>query len=93
MSNIYVHIPPPLPEQPPAMVAGNPEEQAATEESSYDPGDDTVEEVKAYVEENPDQAEQVLMMEQAGKNRVTLTDWLEESLEQPAEEPAPEGPT
>jgi hypothetical protein len=91
MSNVRIHIPPPPPEQEPTMVTGNPEEpQVASEE--YDPGEYTVDEVKAYVEENPDQAQQVLMAEQAGKARVTLIDWLEESVDE-EEAPAPEGPT
>lgn len=59
---------------------------------TYDPGDYTVEEVKEYVTDNPDQADEVLAAEQAGKNRTTLTDWLESQQAQPqlTDEPPPE---
>lgn len=42
----------------------------------YDPGGYTVDEVKAYVEANPDQRAAVTAAEQAGKARTTLLDWL-----------------
>jgi hypothetical protein len=45
--------------------------------SDYDPADHTVEEVKAYVEEHPDELEAVHEAEVEGKNRVTLIEWLE----------------
>ena len=45
-----------------------------------DPGNATVAEVQAYVEEHPDRAEAVLEAETAGKNRSTLVNWLEERL-------------
>lgn len=40
--------------------------------SKYDPGEHTVEEVLAHVEDHPDQLADVLDAEQAGKGRVTL---------------------
>jgi hypothetical protein len=43
---------------------------------AYDPGDDTVADVQAYVDANPDQRAAVLKAEKAGKNRTTLVDWL-----------------
>jgi hypothetical protein len=43
----------------------------------YDPGAETVADVQAYVEANPDQREAVLAAEKAGKNRSTLVTWLE----------------
>lgn len=42
----------------------------------YRPADHTVDEVKAYVTEHPDEAQTVLAAEVAGNNRVTLVDWL-----------------
>lgn len=60
-----------------------PEPQAPTEPrgEAYDPGEHTVNEVKAYVEDNPDEAQAVLDAEQAGENRVTLVAWLEGQAE------------
>ena len=49
----------------------------AEPKDDFDPADNTVEEVQAYVEANPDQRDSVLKQEKAGKNRSTLTDWLE----------------
>lgn len=46
------------------------------DDGAYDPSDHTVDEVKTYVEENPDQREAVLAAEQDGKNRSTLVDAL-----------------
>lgn len=51
-------------------------EVAAAEEGPYDPGDHLVDDVKAYVTEHPDQRDEVLAAEEAGKNRVTLVEWL-----------------
>lgn len=85
MSNVRVYIPPPPDDRP--VSTGEEPQQAM-----YDPGEYTVEEVKGYVEENPDQAEQVLAAEQEGKARVTLVDWLEE-LPPPEEEAPPEEAT
>jgi IPT/TIG domain len=42
----------------------------------FDPSDHTVTEVQDYVTANPDQRAAVLAAEQAGKNRVTLVNWL-----------------
>lgn len=44
----------------------------------YDPGDDTVADVQAYVEANPGERQAVLAAERAGKDRSTLVAWLEE---------------
>jgi len=43
----------------------------------YDPAAHTVTEVIGYVEDNPDQLEDVIAAEQAGKDRVTLITHLE----------------
>jgi hypothetical protein len=42
----------------------------------FNPSAYSVAEVKAYVDDNPDERAYVLQMEQAGKGRVTLIDWL-----------------
>lgn len=42
----------------------------------FDPGEHTVDEVKDYVDANPDEAQDVLDAELDGKNRVTLVEWL-----------------
>jgi hypothetical protein len=49
-----------------------------TEPAGYDPGEHTVDEVKAYVEAHPDERQAVLDAETAGKARSTLLAWLEE---------------
>lgn len=43
----------------------------------FDPADYTVEEVKAYVEANPETADAVLELESNGKNRSGLLSFLE----------------
>lgn len=45
--------------------------------AGFDPGEHTVDEVKAYVGEHPDERQAVLDAERAGKNRTTLVEWLE----------------
>ena len=42
----------------------------------YDPSAYTVTEVQEYVTAHPGERGNILAMEQNGKNRVTLTDWL-----------------
>jgi hypothetical protein len=44
-------------------------------------GDHTIDEVKSFVEDNPELAAAVLAQEQAGKNRTTLVDWLATIIE------------
>ena len=46
------------------------------DEEAFDPGDYTIDDVKAHVEQNPGERDAVLAAEVAGKNRVTLVDWL-----------------
>lgn len=48
----------------------------AGEGDTFDPSDYSVADVKAYIEENPDERAAVLEAEQAGKGRTTLIDWL-----------------
>lgn len=42
----------------------------------FDPAAHTVDEVKAYADEHPEEIEELLEAEEAGKNRITLVDWL-----------------
>ena len=44
--------------------------------SDFDPGEYTVDEVKTYVEEHPDEVDDVLEKEVGGKDRSTLVNWL-----------------
>jgi hypothetical protein len=46
----------------------------------YDPAAHTVDEVKEFVTEHPDEAQAMYDAELAGKNRATLISWLEENL-------------
>lgn len=48
----------------------------ASPKGDFDPGDYTVDDVKAYVSEHPDQTAAVTKAEQSGKNRTSLLDWL-----------------
>jgi hypothetical protein len=48
-----------------------------SDEEGYDPGEHTVTEVIGYVEDNPQDLEEVLAAEEAGKARVTLISHLE----------------
>lgn len=63
--------------------AGTPRsvEQQAVEpqavEGPFDPGDHTVAEVEAYVDEHPEEADRILDLEEEGKNRTTLVTFLE----------------
>jgi PKD repeat protein len=50
-------------------------------EEEYDPADHTVTEVIGYVEDNPEELEDVIEAEQAGKARVTLLTHLESMRE------------
>jgi hypothetical protein len=43
---------------------------------AFDPGDHSIADVKAYIEANPDELDDVLAAEEAGKGRVTLIEWL-----------------
>jgi hypothetical protein len=62
------------------MEGGDGEEPPPEEPDVFDPGDYTVAEVEAYVDAYPDQLEEVLDAEEAGKNRTTLVAWLEARL-------------
>lgn len=46
-------------------------------DETFDPAAHTIDEVKAWVEANPDYRVDVLEAESLGKNRVTLVEWLE----------------
>jgi hypothetical protein len=62
--------PPPAPGRP----------SRPTEETGYDPGDHLIREVKAYQAEHPEETQELLDKELAGKNRATLVAWLQEQL-------------
>lgn len=68
-----------------ADLLGEDTEVEDTEEESEDDVLDTaaltVDEVKEYVEENPDEAEAILADEEDGKNRSSLVKWLSEFIE------------
>ena len=52
-------------------------DQEEVQDEEFDPGDYTVDEVKEYVDANPDSAREILDAEIAGKNRSTLVTYLE----------------
>lgn len=60
--------------------------------SEMDPGEHTVDEVKKYAEEHPDEVQDILDAEREGKNRTSLVTWLEgqpragESVDQPEQD-------
>lgn len=56
---------------------------------NYDPSEHNVDEVKAYVEENPAEAKSVLEAEKAGKDRSTLVAHLEGVVDGQHEAPEP----
>ena len=57
------------------------DQTAAGDDGGYDPGEDTVADVRAYVDRHPDQAAGVLESERAGKARSTLLADLERIVE------------
>jgi hypothetical protein len=64
-------------EEPPDEYDPNAPEQDHPLEVGYDPAAHTVTEVIGYVEDNPDQLDDVVAAEEAGKARVTLLTHLE----------------
>lgn len=52
-----------------------------TSQQTFDPADGTVDEAKTFVEEHPEAAQEVLEAERDGKDRTTLTSWLEEAVD------------
>lgn len=58
----------------------------AADDTGFDPADHTVEDVKAYVEANPDEAELVFAAEAEGKDRSTLIAWLNDFLNSRADD-------
>lgn len=61
---------------PPTIPAPEPEPTPEPKASPFDPGEHTVAEVEEYVDAHPDERGRVLDAERAGKDRVTLVDWL-----------------
>lgn len=68
---------------PRSMPAGG--EEPPPEDDIYDPADYTVAEVTEYAEANPDQIEDLIAAEEAGKNRSTLIAELERLLVETSE--------
>lgn len=56
-------------------------------EDTYNPGDHKVDEIKAYVEEHPEEAQAVLEAEQGGENRSTLVKALQAVVDNQHEAP------
>jgi hypothetical protein len=53
-------------------------DQADSADPDFDPADHTVDEVKAYIEEHPEQTDAILELEEEGKARVSLLSLAEE---------------
>lgn len=64
--------------EPPPEEGGEPSESGLG--VGFDPAAHTVDEVKAYADEHPDDIEELLEAEAAGKNRSTLIAYLEERV-------------
>lgn len=47
----------------------------------YDPADYNIAQVKEFISEHPDLAEDVLASEESGENRATLVKWLNETID------------
>jgi hypothetical protein len=69
------------------LLSASPEDQAEDETQSetevevgYDPAAHSVDDVKQFVTEHPDEAQAIYDAEEAGKNRATLMSWLEEQM-------------
>jgi uncharacterized phage-like protein YoqJ len=62
---------------PQALSAGETGEDVAV---GYDPAAHTVDEVKEFVTQHPEELQAVYDTEVAGKNRATLINWLEENI-------------
>lgn len=60
-----------------ATAPSAPASEPGAQTDVYQPADHTVDEVKDYVTDHPDERQAVLDAEVAGKNRVTLVDWFE----------------
>lgn len=58
------------------------EDVSGNEESEeFDPSTSKIPQVKEFVSENPDRAEDVLAAEESGENRATLVKWLNETID------------
>lgn len=61
--------------------------------TEYNPADHNVDDVKAHIEENPQDAKAVLEAEQSGENRVTLVEHLHGVVDGQHEAPVAAEPT
>lgn len=66
-----------LPRSMPPLPGGD---EGEGDDEEFDPFDHTIAEVEAYVDEHPDETQGILDAEIAGKNRVTLVNWLQAQL-------------
>lgn len=55
--------------------------ETVPDDDGFNPAVHTIDEVKAYVEANPDDAEAVFAAESDGKNRSTLVTWLTDFID------------
>jgi hypothetical protein len=56
------------------------EEEASDVDVGYDPAAHTIDEVKEFVTEHPEEISDIYDTEEAGKARVTLLEWLQQQL-------------
>jgi hypothetical protein len=56
--------------------SATPDRSFVVDDGPYNPSHYTIEDVKKYVGDNPDEAQRILDLEVDGKNRTTLVDWL-----------------
>jgi len=60
----------------PALTETDEEPTETDEEGPYDPADHNVDDVLAYADEHPDEVDEIIAAEEAGKNRITLLEKL-----------------
>jgi hypothetical protein len=61
---------------PPRKANAKPPASAAPSAPTFDPGEHTVDDVKAYAARHPDQLAAIVAAETAGKGRITLLEAL-----------------
>lgn len=68
----------------------NDDSEISEDEIEFDPSEHSVADVKAFVEENPETASDILDAETSNRNRSTLTKWLEDFIEGQPEDTEPD---
>lgn len=56
--------------------AGVVEDAEGASAGAFNPSDHTIDDVKKYVADHPDEVQRIYDAEVEGKNRTTLVDWL-----------------